>query len=101
VTARLLYCDFGCVVDGAVLDGAALGFAFALACFFFFGAVFAPGVAGGARVSCWASTSDSTVRRSTTESNSALDYNGGQHRGGGHREPSGQSCKQKYFSTRN
>jgi hypothetical protein len=37
-----------------VLDGAALGFALAFAFFFFFGVVSAPGVAGGALVSCWA-----------------------------------------------
>ena len=41
-----------------MLDGAALGFALALACFFFFGVVSAPDVAGGALVSCWASASD-------------------------------------------
>jgi hypothetical protein len=48
------YCAFGCVLGGAVLDGAALGFALAFAFFFFFGVVSAPGVAGGALVSCWA-----------------------------------------------
>src|SRR5262249_54828934 len=57
-SGRELYCAFGCVLGGAVLDGAALGFALALACFFFFGAASAPGRAGGALVSCWASASD-------------------------------------------
>jgi hypothetical protein len=84
VTARLLYCDFGCVVEGAVLDGAALGFAFALACFFFFGAVSAPGVAGGALVSCWASTSDAV---STAAAGTA--------------SPVASPASKKYFSTRN
>ena len=51
--------------DGAVLDGAALGFALALACFFFFGAVSAPGVAGGALVSCWASAPDAVSTAAT------------------------------------
>src|SRR5262249_9752521 len=55
---RRFYCAFGCVLGDAVLDGAALGFALALACFFFFGAVSAPDVAGGALVSYWASASD-------------------------------------------
>jgi hypothetical protein len=55
---RPLYCAFGCVLGGAVLDGAALGFALAFAFFFFFGAVSAPAVAGGAPVSCWALASD-------------------------------------------
>jgi hypothetical protein len=61
------YCAFGCALGGAVLDGAALGFALALACFFFFGAVSALGVVGGALVSCWASASDavSTVAAGT------------------------------------
>ena len=36
---RLLYCAFGCVLGGAVLDGAALGFALAFAFVFFFGVV--------------------------------------------------------------
>ena len=54
---RLLYCAFGCVLGGAVLDGAALGCALALVCFFFLGAVSGLGVAGGAIVSCWASAS--------------------------------------------
>src|SRR5215813_7174661 len=58
IVPRPVYCAFGCVLGGAVLDGAALGFALALACFFFFGAVSAPGLAGGALVSCWASASD-------------------------------------------
>jgi hypothetical protein len=54
----VLYCVFGCVLGGAVLDGAALGCALALVCFFFFGAVSAPGVTGAAIVSCWASAAD-------------------------------------------
>jgi hypothetical protein len=45
------------MLDGAVLDGAALSIALALACFFLFGAVSAAGAAGGALVSCWASAS--------------------------------------------
>jgi hypothetical protein len=47
---RLLYCALGCVLGGAMLDGAALAFALAFAFFFFFGVVSAPGVAGGALV---------------------------------------------------
>jgi len=83
-SGRELYCAFGCVLGGAVLDGAALGFALALACFFFFGVVSAPGVPGGALGSCWASASDAVS-----------------HRSGGHRERSGQPCEQKYLSARN
>ena len=48
-----------------MLDGAALGFALALACFFFFGAVSAAGAAGGALVSCWVSASDAVNTAAT------------------------------------
>jgi hypothetical protein len=81
---RLLYCALGCVLGGAVLDGAALAFALAFAFFFFFGVVSAPGVAGG-----------------RTRILLGLSIRRRQQRGGGYREPSGQSRKQKYFSTRN